>query len=219
MIQQEYLLVKQSFKVLKVISLFLLLLLTNSSASENFLLNSDAVIDPRTTVKINQIGNELKDKTGINVYLYAKKTFGVKKNTPTKEKLEYIKNYEENLLKQLKKPYVILTLALDETHVNIRATKDLKNVIDKNEILNEYVIPLLASKDKNDLFAKTSAAVLNGYDEIVSQIVESKGLERLDSAIGESGKTFSTIWKVIMYSLVVFGILSYTVIILRSKKK
>ncbi|NQY20125.1 MAG: hypothetical protein HRT40_02260 [Campylobacteraceae bacterium] len=211
--------VKQSFKVLKVISLFLLLLLTNSSASENFLLNSDAVIDPRTTVKINQIGNELKDKTGINVYLYAKKTFGVKKNTPTKEKLEYIKNYEENLLKQLKKPYVILTLALDETHVNIRATKDLKNVIDKNEILNEYVIPLLASKDKNDLFAKTSAAVLNGYDEIVSQIVESKGLERLDSAIGESGKTFSTIWKVIMYSLVVFGILSYTVIILRSKKK
>ena len=219
MIQQEYLLVNQFSKVLKVISLFLLLLLTNASASENFLLNSDAVIDPRTTVKINQIGNELKEKTGINVYLYAKKTFGVKKNTPTKEKLEYIKNYEENLLKQLKKPYVILTLALDETHVNIRATKDLENVIDKNEILNEYVIPLLASKDKNDLFAKTSAAVLNGYDEIVSQIVESKGLERLDSAIGESGKTFSTIWKVLMYSLVLFGILSYTFIILRSKKK
>ena len=219
MIQQEYLLVNQFSKVLKVISLFLLLLLTNASASENFLLNSDAVIDPRTTVKINQIGNELKEKTGINVYLYAKKTFGVKKNTPTKEKLEHIKNYEENLLKQLKKPYVILTLALDETHVNIRASKDLKNVIDKNEILNEYVIPLLASKDKNDLFAKTSAAVLNGYDEIVSQIVESKGLERLDSAIGESGKTFSTIWKVLMYSLVLFGILSYTFIILRSKKK
>lgn len=219
MIQQEYLLVNQFSKVLKVISLFLLLLLTNAIASENFLLNSDAVIDPRTTVKINQIGNELKEKTGINVYLYAKKTFGVKKNTPTKEKLEYIKNYEENLLKQLKKPYVILTLALDETHVNIRATKDLENVIDKNEILNEYVIPLLASKDKNDLFAKTSAAVLNGYDEIVSQIVESKGLERLDSAIGESGKTFSTIWKVLMYSLVLFGILSYTFIILRSKKK
>lgn len=219
MIQQEYLLVNQFSKVLKVISLFLLLLLTNAIASENFLLNSDAVIDPRTTVKINQIGNELKEKTGINVYLYAKKTFGVKKNTPTKEKLEYIKNYEENLLKQLKKPYVILTLALDETHVNIRASKDLKNVIDKNEILNEYVIPLLASKDKNDLFAKTSAAVLNGYDEIVSQIVESKGLERLDSAIGESGKTFSTIWKVLMYSLVLFGILSYTFIILRSKKK
>ncbi|MCJ8326010.1 MAG: hypothetical protein MJK08_02820 [Campylobacterales bacterium] len=211
--------VNQFSKVLKVISLFLLLLLTNAIASENFLLNSDAVIDPRTTVKINQIGNELKEKTGINVYLYAKKTFGVKKNTPTKEKLEYIKNYEENLLKQLKKPYVILTLALDETHVNIRATKDLENVIDKNEILNEYVIPLLASKDKNDLFAKTSAAVLNGYDEIVSQIVESKGLERLDSAIGESGKTFSTIWKVLMYSLVLFGILSYTFIILRSKKK
>lgn len=219
MIQQEYLLVNQFSKVLKVISLFLLLLLTNAIASENFLLNSDAVIDPRTTVKINQIGNELKEKTGINVYLYAKKTFGVKKNTPTKEKLEYIKNYEENLLKQLKKPYVILTLALDETHVNIRASKDLKNVIDKNEILNEYVIPLLASKDKNDLFAKTSAAVLNGYDEIVSQIVEFKGLERLDSAIGESGKTFSTIWKVLMYSLVLFGILSYTFIILRSKKK
>ena len=114
---------------------------------------------------------------------------------------------------------MVLTFSLDQTHVNLLRSKDLVKALDKDDILDSYVIPLLASKDKNSTLAKVSAAVLNGYDEIAAQIVKSKGLEKLDSALGDSGRTFSAIWRVLMYSLVLFGIIAYTFIILRSKKK
>ena len=94
---------------------------------------------------------------------------------------------------------------------------DLKNIIDRDDILDNYVIPLLASKDKNTLFAKTSAAVLNGFAQMADSIANSQNI-KLDSSIGSEGKTASSIWKVFMYTLVVIGLFSYVVIILRERK-
>ena len=94
---------------------------------------------------------------------------------------------------------------------------DLKDIINKDEILGGYVIPLLASKDKNTLMAKASAATLNGFAQIADSIAESKNI-KLNSSIGHEGKTTGTIWKVFMYTLVITGVLLYIVIIMREKK-
>ena len=61
--------------------------------------------------------------------------------------------------------------------------------------------------------------MLNGYDEIADQIAHANGVEKLESGIPDSGKTAGTIWKVFMYTLVLGGIILYTIAVLRSKKK
>lgn len=212
----------QGFLLVKFIQLLFLGVFIGTSslfAANDFTLDSGALIDKRTVSKINEIGNELKKKTQISIYVHVKNNFGMKNNITTKEKIAFIKEYEQKLVQNLEKPYVVLTFSLDQTHVNLLRSASLLKALDKDDILDSYVIPLLASKDKNSTLAKVSAAVLNGYDEIAAQIVESKGLEKLDSALGDSGRTFSAIWRVLMYSLVLFGIIAYTFIILRSKKK
>jgi len=213
--KQGYLLVKCKILFLSLLCLGQLSLFANA----NYLLKSDVLMDDRSVVKINEIGHEVFAKTGVNIYIHAKNTYSLSKSESIKEKFTNIKEYENNLLKELTKPYVLLTFSLQDTHVNLIQSKSLNNIVDKNEVLNSYVIPLLASKDKNSTLSKVSAALLNGYDEIASQVSKSKGLDSLDSALSDSGKTFSTIWKVFMYTLVLIGVLSYTVIVLRSKKR
>ena len=96
-------------------------------------------------------------------------------------------------------------------------SKDLESIIDKDDILDGYVIPLLASKDKNTLFAKTSAASLNGYAQIADSIAKNANI-KLESSIGSEGKTAGTLWRVFIYTLVVFGIIAYTLIVMRERR-
>ncbi|XPV68154.1 MAG: hypothetical protein ACNI25_12680 [Halarcobacter sp.] len=203
-----------NFKV--AVYLLLLFLLTNLNAS-SFVLSDDGLIDPRTISKIDEIGSEVKSKLGVNIYVYAKESLGLKSDITTQDKIKYIKNYESEIVNTLTKPYVLLTLAVDDTHVNLIVSSRLKEVVDKNDILNGYVVPLLASKDKNSTYAKISAALLNGYAAIADDIADSKGVE-LKSSIGSSGKVAGTIWKVLMYSMIFVGLLLYTFAVLRRKK-
>lgn len=122
-----------------------------------------------------------------------------------------------SLLFLAKSSYAILVISIDQKYANILMSDNLKKQIDKDEILDGYVIPLLASKDKNSLFSKTSAATLNGYAQIADSIASQQNI-KLVSSIGSAGKTASSIWKVFMYFLVLTGIISYTVIVMRQRK-
>lgn len=206
-----------TIKNLKVaVFLLLLFLFTNLNAS-NFILSDDGLVDPRAASKINEIGTEAKSKLGVNIYIYAKQSLNLDTNTSTQDKIKYIKNYESEIVNSLAKPFVLLTIAVEDTHVNLIVSSKLKETVDKNEVLNGYVVPLLASKDKNTTYAKASAALLNGYAAIADMIAESKSI-KLESSIGSSGKIAGTIWRVLMYSLIVVGILLYTFAVLRRKK-
>ncbi len=197
--------------------LSLLFLFCQNLSAQNFILNDDKLIDDRAKEKINQIGSETKSKLGVNIYVYTKSTLGLDENIKTKDKIEFIKNHENQLLTTLEKPYVLLTISVEETHVNLLFSDEFKNVLDKNDVLDGYVVPLLASKDKNTLFAKVSAATLNGYAAIADTIAESKNI-KLESSIGNAGKISSTIWRVVMYTMIVLGLLAYTYAILRKRK-
>lgn len=208
----------KKFNFLKVgVILSLLLFLYSNLSAAQFILNDDKLIDDRAKEKINQIGDEVKSKLGVNIYIYAKSNLGLDENIKTKEKIEFIRSNENQLVSTLEQPYVLLTIAVEETHVNLFFSDSLKEVLDKNDILDGYVVPLLASNDKNTLFAKVSAATLNGYAAIADKIADSKDM-KLESSIGNAGKVSSTIWRVVMYTLIVLGLLAYTYAILRKRK-
>lgn len=202
---------------MKVAVFSLLLFLSTNLFSNTFILSDDGIIDSRTIAKVNEIGNESKTKLGVNIYVYVKESLGLEHGTSTKDKIKYIKKYEADIVNSLTKPYVLLTMAVDDTHVNLIVSSKFEKLIDKNEILNGYIVPLLASKDKNSTFAKVSAAVLNGYAAIADTIAESENV-KLESSIGSSGKVAGTIWKVFMYTLVVIGLLLYIFAIMKRKK-
>ena len=198
-------------------SLFFFMFVLNPLHASTFILETDALIDKRAVGKINEIGLEVKEKTGIGIYIYAKEDYGFKTGS-VKEKISKIREVEDSLRAKAAKPYVILTMALNQTHVNILYSDSLKRIIDKDDILNGYIVPLLASKDKNELLAKTSAAMLNGYAQIADVIAADKGIE-LSSSIGSGGKTAGTIWRVFIYFIVVTGLLLYTYAVLKQKKR
>lgn len=202
---------------LKVAVFSLLLFLSSPLYASKFVLSDGGLIDPRVIAKIDQIGNEAQVKLGVNIYVYAKATLGLPLDITLKDKIKYIKQTEEQVVKTLVKPYVLLTMAVEDTHVNLIVSSKLKEVVEKNEVLNDYVVPLLASKDKNSTYAKASASILNGYAAIADIIADSKNI-KLESSIGSSGKVAGTIWKVFMYTLIVVGLLLYTFAVLRRKK-
>lgn len=203
----------------RVFSLFLILSTTFLYATTNnpYILEHDELLDSRAAGKIYEIGSEVKAKLGVNIYVYAKENYDISMELDIKEKLEKIKIIEDDLVKDLNKPYVLLTMGVDQTHVNLLMSDDLKQILDKNDILNGYVVPLLASKDKNTLYAKTSAAILNGYAEIADRVALSRNIV-LDSSIGSGGRTAGTIWKVFMYFLVFGGIILYTYAVMKQRK-
>lgn len=207
----------RAFKLTKVAVISLLLFLSTNLYASKFILSDDGLIDQRAMTKIDQIGNEAYSKLGVNIYVYAKSTHGLSSEISTKDKIKYIKDHEAQVINSLVKPYVLLTMAVEDTHVNLVVSSELKSIVDKNEILNDYVVPLLASKDKNSTFAKASASILNGYAAIADIIADSRDIE-LESSIGSQGKTASTIWKVFMYTLIVVGLLLYTFAVLKRKK-
>ena len=188
-----------------------------TKTSSKFILSGAKMIDPRSIAKIDEMGNELLSKTGVTVYIYAKKQYSIQKFDNTKSKMEFIKSYESNITNKLKNPFVLLTTSLEDTHINLLMSPQLQNSIDKDEILDKYIIPLLASKDKNSMYSKISAAMFNGYAAITDTVAKSKNVE-LKSSIGSVGTVTSSIWRVFMYSVVVIGLILYTIAVLKSKK-
>jgi hypothetical protein len=205
-------------KVGVFLTLLLFLIPTLHASEKSFILNHDNLIDYRAVEKMNEIGQEVYAKTGAKIYLFVKESYPINDQMSMKERIEIIKSYEQEILQQVNDPYVLITMSLDQTHLNLFTSEEFKDIINKDEILNDYIIPLLASKDKNKLLAKISAALLNGYAQVGDEIAKSQNIT-LESSIGSGGKTAGTVWKVFMYFVIVTGLVAYTVAVLRSKKK
>ncbi len=171
-------------------------------AAQNFILLNDGILPDKTINKINEIGNELYKKSGVGVYV------AVVKRMPTKK----ITDFEKNLTKQLKSPYVLLTLSIKDHKVDIVNSKGLKNKFDKESILSPLpwkgtIIPILTSHSKNPK-AAIEAAILNGYADIAEQIADSYGID-LKSAIGSVNKNIYYWLRVLFYSIIALVIAKY----------
>jgi len=205
---------------LKIIFSFIttIFLITSLYGNQNpYILLHDGLIDQRAQDKIVQIGSEVQTKLGAKLYVFIKENNGMNPDLSFDERKKIIKDYEQMVTKDLKGSYALLMLLLDQRHATIIMSEDMQKIIDKRDILDGYVTPVLASKDKNTLFTKTSAAILNGYAQMADVLAESQGL-KLESSIGSGGKVFSTIWKIFMYTLVLGGIILYTIVVMKEKK-
>lgn len=202
------------FKIFFLVSFFVSSLLAQNNP---YILTHDGLIDQRAQDKILEIGNEVKKKLNINLYVDIKENNGIDPELPRPERKKLMKQKDQEIINKVKKPYAVLVLSIDQLYSNILSSKDVASKLDKDDILDGYVIPLLASKDKNSLFAKTSAATLNGFAQMADSIAKKANI-KLESSIGSEGKTAGTIWRVFMYSLVLIGIFLYAVIILRERK-
>ncbi len=209
-------------KYKKIFFLILLSISVLNVNAENYILSHSGLLDLRAIDKINIMGNEVQEKLNIQIFLDVKGNNGIDLTLSMQNKFKLMKKIENKLIEKMKaltnKEFMILSIALDQKHTNILySNEQLKKIVDKNDVLDSYVIPLLAAKDKNILKSKVSAASLNGFAQIADSLAHKNNIQ-LESSIGSQGKTASTIWRVFMYTMVIIGILAYFFIILKEKK-
>ncbi len=196
------------FKKMGLIAPILVIFLS-SNLFANFIISSSEILPKKTTDKINQMGKELKEKTGISVYLVIIKDLNGSN----------IVEYEKNISKNLSKPFVLLSFAPKDKKIDIISSDKLKDKFDKEQILSPWpwsgsILPLLVSHSKNEK-AKIEAALLNGYADIVEQLANSYGV-KLKSGIGNQNRIVFDILKIIIYGII--GFIFFKLIYRRFKK-
>ena len=179
-----------------------LFFLFTCKANAGFVLQNEEIVGERAVQKIESMGGELFSKSGVSVYLVAIESTGDKD----------IVTFEKEASKKLNAPFVLLTLTKKEQKVDIISSDKLKNRFDKEQILSAYpwkgtIIPLLSVKKDED---KYSAAILNGYADIIEQVAKSYNIT-LESAIGSTNKTTIGYIRALFYGVIflVLGIFVY----------
>lgn len=167
--------------------LLIIFLSTFSFASDHI---NEGIVSQAAQQKIDLITTELKSKTSVSIYMHAKKDL----NGTT------IIQYENSVASKLSGSYVLITLATSEKKVDIIMSNDLKDKINKNTILNEFIIPIISAQDKNSDESRYSAGLLNGIAEVAEQIAKSKNII-LENALGNESKDTMFIIKLIVYGL------------------
>jgi uncharacterized membrane protein YgcG len=169
-------------------------------ANASVIYTNDGVISQKVSDKLEEMGSELFEKSGISVYVAAPKSL----------EGQSIQEYEEKVANSLNSPYVLFTLAKSEQQVDIIYSESLEGKFDKEKTLSPFpwsgtVIPLLSVKKDND---KYNAAILNGYADIVEQIANSYDI-KLQSAIGNTNRDILFWVKMGIYAFVLVIILRY----------
>ncbi len=155
-----------------LLALLLPLLLNATHILKNDLLN------PEASKLIEEMGNELFEKTAINGYVVA-----TNENFPEKFNLvTYSKKYEANM----SKPYVVLIFAPNAVITVksgekgrvalIPSSKDLTTLYNKGDVM-DATIDVVAVKDKNTKEAKFNVGIVQGFSELADQIASSKNVE------------------------------------------
>lgn len=188
---------KHSYLLVVMLFLFPILL---SAQNVFFLPSNSHDIGDKAIIKINQMGEELYNKTKVAVYAVSGKSIDNKSASI----------FVEETTKNLIKPYIVLILITEDNILDIVNSNSLNDKFKKKEILSPFsfsgsIIPLLAEKKNND---KYSAALLNGYADIVEQVAKSYNIT-LDSAIGSANKITLNVVRLIFYGTLIFAISFY----------
>ncbi len=167
-------------------------------ASSDLIICNDDLVNQRAIGEIVKIGTEVKQKTGISLYLCAKKSINNQK----------IKDFEKSLASKLHKPFILLTMASNEQKVDIITSPQTAKLIDIDEILSPFtgtIIPILTSRKGKD---KYSAAMLNGYADIADRVANKLNV-KLNSSVGNTNRVLVNILRVIIYGTFIYFVIMY----------
>ncbi len=138
----------------------------------------DDILKIEASQRINEMGDELFSKTGINGYVIAtNEHFPVGFNL-----VEYSKKYEA----QMSKPYVLFIFApqariTDQTETKgrvglIPSSDDLRSLYDYDDV-RDAAVDIVSTKDSNSDEDKHNIGVLQAFSELAEGIAQSKGVK------------------------------------------
>ena len=196
-----------------LLALLLPLLLNATHILKNDLLN------PEASKLIEEMGNELFEKTAINGYVVAtNENFSEKFNLVT-----YSKKYEANM----SKPYVMLIFAPNaiitaksETKGRVAlipSSKELAKLFDKSDVM-DATIDVVAVQDKNTKEDKFNIGIVQGFSELADQVASSKNVEMTTTLPNETKIIVSVLRVIVMIgALLVFWMFIFRPLYMRIK--
>ncbi len=196
-----------------LLALLLPLLLNATHILKNDLLN------PEASKLIEEMGNELFEKTAINGYVVAtNENFSEKFNL-----VIYSKKYEDNM----SKPYVMLIFAPNaiitaksETKGRVAlipSNKELVKLYDKSDVM-DATIDVVAVQDKNTKEDKYNIGIVQGFSELADQIAASKNIEMTTTLPNETKIIVGILRVIVMIgALLVFWMFIFRPLYMRMK--
>jgi hypothetical protein len=195
-----------AFKSVTLKVLFLTLLSSTFSQAQ-YLLKDEVIIVKEFDEKIQKIGEELKAKTGWNLYMIAVDDIGD----------QTLVDFQKQFVSSFEKPYAVLALAIkqgkhepgkmDERvgRVGIYGTSGYETKMDKEDILRGTLYPLLGAKVKSDPRNKYITVMYNGYADIAEHIADSYDVT-LESSSGNTNRTVINVLKFLFYAMILGAI-------------
>jgi len=179
--------------------IFLTLFFSLFLNATNSILKND-ILKVEVTKRIQKMGTELFEKTGVNAYVLAtNEHFPVGFNL-----VEYTKKYEN----KLSKPYVIFVFApfakiTEKTETRgrvgiIPSSKELAKRYDYDKV-RDACLDVITVKDQNLIEDKHNIGVLQAYSELADNIASSKNIELTTTIPNDTG-TIIFILKIFIYS-------------------
>ncbi|RRS31861.1 MAG: hypothetical protein P794_03025 [Epsilonproteobacteria bacterium (ex Lamellibrachia satsuma)] len=159
----------------------------------------DNLLKPEASKLIEQMGDELFSKTGINGYVVA-----TNENFPQGANLvAYSKKYEFNI----SKPYVMLIFAPNAIITKesgqkgrvaiIPSSKDIASLYSKSDVM-DATIDVVAAKDDNTKEDKFNIGIVQGFSELADQIASSKNM-KLKTTIPNDTRTMIGYVKILVF--------------------
>ncbi len=206
-------------------------LLFSTSLFAEYLYQDDVVQRDTFSKEINDIGQELYEKTGVSLYLVMLRDL---------DDNQSIAAYSLELAKTLPQPAVVVGFVELQKQVQIVASPssmydefDKKTILSPNasfigavvssimfarsledvkEEMSSYggvVLPVLAERAKGkDIVNKYAVAMFNGYSETAEQIAASRNVT-LDNAAGSGNQIAIDVIRYIFYGTILFAIFGY----------
>lgn len=185
------------------------------------IVDNESLIAPKAAEKIEQITNELYQKTGVTVAISARNDLP-----------EGVVSYGQKVGATLNKPYVVVVLSTTQQKIDITSSDDIKEQFDKNKVLDNYMIPIIVAPNRDDAGHKYEAAILNGVSEIAEEIAASRsstlfnmvswvvgtgqakawfpndGID-LASALGNTTQNFINFLRILFYGMLILSVYAY----------
>ncbi len=166
--------------------------------SANFLID-DQIISPKAAARIETMGKELAQKTGIHAYVIT--------TTDTLPRTTNLYDYLKRYTGKLATPYSVLFFAPNSHRIGVLSSSvALRKSLDSDEI-KHFAIDIISTQDSNSLQSKYDVGIVQAYSEMADEIAAAKGVE-LAATIHDKYHWIITLirWVVLLGSLIIIWI-------------
>jgi len=179
----------------------------------------DDILNPKASQLVEDMADELLQKTGINGYVIA-----TKEHFPERFNLvAYSKKYEANMSKPyvmlIFAPYALITKASQQKGRVALLPSDKKTaaLYSKGDVM-DATIDVVAAKDKNTEEDKYNVGVVQGFSELADQIAHSKQVT-LTKTLPNETRTIIGVLRVVVIigAILVFWMFLFRPIVMRIK--